>query len=71
MQIDEATKQATAPDTEGGGRISPPPELGAEVGTAADGQTKAEGLRQTPRRKSSWGWTPWLNEATSGKRMSG
>lgn len=46
MQIDEATKQATAPDTEGGGRISPPPELGAEVGTAADGQTKAEGLRQ-------------------------
>ena len=55
MQIDEATKQATAPDTEGGGRISPPPELGAEVGTAADGQTKAEGLRQTPRRKPSWG----------------
>ncbi len=46
MQIDEAIKQATAPDTEGGGRISPLTELGAEVGTVADGQTKAEGLRQ-------------------------
>ncbi len=46
MQIDEAIRQATAPDTEGGGRISPLAELGAEVGTAADGQTKAEGLRQ-------------------------
>ena len=46
MQIDEAIKQATAPDTEGGGRISPLTELGAEVGTVADEQTKAEGLRQ-------------------------
>ena len=46
MQIDDAPRQATAPGTEGGGRISPMTELGAEVGTAADGQTKAEGLRQ-------------------------
>jgi len=46
MQIDDATRQATAPGTEGGGRISPRTGLGAEVGTAADGQTKAEGLRQ-------------------------
>ena len=46
MRIDEATKRATAPDTEGGGRISPLTEFGAEVGTAAGGQTKAEGLRQ-------------------------
>ena len=46
MQIVEATKQATAPGTEEGGRISPLTVLGAEVGTVADGQTKAEGLRQ-------------------------
>ena len=46
MQIDDAPRQAPAPGTEGGGRISPRIELGAEVGTAADGQTKAEGLRQ-------------------------
>src|SRR3990167_1711498 len=46
MQIDEATKQATAPGTERGERISSMAGLGAEVGTAADGQTKAEGLRQ-------------------------
>ena len=46
MQIDDAPRQATAPGTEGGGRISPRTSLGAEVGTAADGQTKAEGLRQ-------------------------
>lgn len=46
MQIDDAPKQATAPNTEGGGRISSKTGLGAEVGTAADGQTKAEGLRQ-------------------------
>lgn len=46
MQIDDATRQATAPKTEAGGRISPRAELGAEVGTAANGQTKVEGLRQ-------------------------
>jgi group II intron reverse transcriptase/maturase len=46
MQIDDATRQATAPRTERGERISFIAELGAEVGTAADGQTKAEGLRQ-------------------------
>jgi hypothetical protein len=46
MQIDDATRQATAPDTEGGDRMSPMTAPGAEVGTAADGQTKAEGLRQ-------------------------
>jgi len=46
MQIDDATRQATAPDTEPGERISLMAVLGAEIGTAADGQTKAEGLRQ-------------------------
>lgn len=46
MQIDEATRQATAPDTELDDRMSLMAESGAEVGTAADGQTKAEVLRQ-------------------------
>jgi RNA-directed DNA polymerase len=46
MQSDDATKQATAPETERGERISPMAGLGAEPCTAADGQTKAEGLRQ-------------------------
>ncbi|MFC6521116.1 group II intron reverse transcriptase/maturase [Undibacterium arcticum] len=46
MQIDDATRQATAPGTELSERISPMAESGAEVGTAADEQTKAEGLRQ-------------------------
>ena len=46
MQIDDATRQATAPDMEGGDRMSSRAMLGAENGTAADGQTKAEGLRQ-------------------------
>jgi RNA-directed DNA polymerase len=63
MQIDDATRQATAPDTELDERISSMAGLGAEIGTVADGQTKAEGLRQTPRtrpgvsleRKSPWG----------------
>ncbi len=46
MQIDEATRQATAPDTERSDRMSPMAVSGAEVGTAADGQTKAEEPRQ-------------------------
>ena len=46
MQIDDATRQATAPDTEKDGRMSSMAVPGAEVGTAADGQTKADGLRQ-------------------------
>ena len=46
MQIDEATRQATAPGTEPDGRMSSMAEPGAEVGTAADEQTKAEGLLQ-------------------------
>lgn len=46
MQIDDATRQATAPDTERDERISSMAGSGAEVGTAADGQTKAEGLWQ-------------------------
>lgn len=46
MQTDDATRQATAPGTEGGDRMSSMAVPGAEVGTAADGQTKAEGLRQ-------------------------
>ena len=41
MQIDDATKQATAPDVEEDDRMSPVAMLGAEIGTAADGQTKA------------------------------
>jgi len=45
MQIDDATRQATAPDTEGDERISSMAVLGAEDCTAADGQTKAEGPR--------------------------
>ena len=45
MQIDDATRQATAPDTEGDERISSMAVLGAEDCTAADGQTKAEGRR--------------------------
>lgn len=45
MQIDEATKQATATRTERGERNSSMAGMGAEIGTAADGQTKAEGLR--------------------------
>jgi group II intron reverse transcriptase/maturase len=46
MQSDDATWQATAPVTEGGERISPRADPGAEPCTAADGQTKAEGPRQ-------------------------
>ena len=46
MQIDEATRQATAPDTERDDRMSSTAVAGAEVGTAADGQTKAEERRQ-------------------------
>ena len=46
MQIDDATRQVSAPGTERDERISSAAALGAEVGTAADGQTKAEGLRQ-------------------------
>jgi group II intron reverse transcriptase/maturase len=46
MRIDEATRQATAPDMEEDDRMSSRAMLGAEIGTAADGQTKAEGARQ-------------------------
>jgi group II intron reverse transcriptase/maturase len=46
MQIDDATMQATATRTEGDERNSSWVVTGAEEGTAADGQTKAEGLRQ-------------------------
>jgi RNA-directed DNA polymerase len=46
MQIDDAPRQATAPVTERDERISSKAATGAEVGTAADGQTKAEGQRQ-------------------------
>ena len=45
MRIDDATRQATAPNTEGDERISSMAVLGAEDCTAADGQTKAEGRR--------------------------
>ena len=45
MRSDDATRQATAPDTEGDERISSKAVLGAEDCTAADGQTKAEGRR--------------------------
>jgi group II intron reverse transcriptase/maturase len=43
MRIDDATKQATAPEMERDERISSVAMPGAEDGTAADGQTKAEG----------------------------
>jgi RNA-directed DNA polymerase len=46
MQIEDATTQTTAPCPEISERISPKAGLGAEIGTAADGQTKAEGLWQ-------------------------
>lgn len=46
MQSDDATRQATAPVTEGGERISPRADPGAELCAAAGGQTKAEGPRQ-------------------------
>jgi RNA-directed DNA polymerase len=46
MQIDDATRQATAPGTVLDDRMSSRAMSGAEVGTAADGQTKAEELRQ-------------------------
>ncbi|RJF95738.1 group II intron maturase-specific domain-containing protein [Noviherbaspirillum saxi] len=46
MQADDATKQATAPDTEGSDRKLRWIVPGAEASTAADGQTKAEGPGQ-------------------------
>lgn len=46
MRIDEATRRATAPGMERNDRMSPMAMTGAEVGTAAGGQTKAEGPRQ-------------------------
>jgi RNA-directed DNA polymerase len=46
MQIDDATRQATAPDTERDGRMPSMTAPGAEVGTAANEQTKAEAPRQ-------------------------
>ena len=45
MQIDEATKQATATRTESDERNSSMAGMGAEIGAAADGQTKAERRR--------------------------
>jgi len=46
MRADEATRRVTAPDMERGGRMPSIAGSGAEAGTAADGQTKAEGPRQ-------------------------
>ena len=46
MRIEDATRQATAPDVERSERISPTAALGAEDCKAANEQTKAEGLRQ-------------------------
>jgi RNA-directed DNA polymerase len=46
MPIDEATTQATAPVAKGDERISSSSAVGAEIGAAACGQTKAGGLRQ-------------------------
>jgi len=45
MQIDEATKQATVTLPESDERNSSMAGMGAEIGTAADGQTKAERRR--------------------------
>ena len=46
MRIDDATRRLTAPDAELDDRMSSTAATGAEVSTAADGQTKAEVLRQ-------------------------
>ncbi|WP_370663520.1 group II intron reverse transcriptase/maturase [Massilia rhizosphaerae] len=46
MRAGEATRRATAPDMEEDDRMSSTATSGAEAGTAADGQTKAEGPRQ-------------------------
>ncbi len=46
MQIEDATTQTSASRPELSERISRKAGLGAEIGTAADGQTKAEGLWQ-------------------------
>ena len=46
MQVDEARRRETAPNMKVDGRMSSKAMLGAEAGTATDGQTKAEGLRQ-------------------------
>ena len=45
MQINEATKRATATRRESDERNSSMTRMGAEIGTAADGQTKAERRR--------------------------
>jgi len=44
MHIDEATKQVTATLPESDERNSSTAGMGAEIGTAADGQTKATGI---------------------------
>ena len=46
MRAGEATRRTTAPDMEEDDRMSSTATSGAEAGTAADGQTKAEGPRQ-------------------------
>jgi RNA-directed DNA polymerase len=46
MRIDDATRRATAPGMEDDNRMLSSAMPGAEVGAAADGRTKAEGLRQ-------------------------
>jgi RNA-directed DNA polymerase len=46
MQIDDAKRRAIAPVTELDDRMSSTALTGPEVGTAANGQTKAEALRQ-------------------------
>ena len=46
MRTDEAARRATAPGMERSDRMSPMAMAGAEAGTAAGGQTKAEGPRQ-------------------------
>lgn len=57
MQIDEATRQATAPVAKADERISSSGAVGAEIGAAACGQTKAGGLRQMDavvERRNLW-----------------
>lgn len=46
MRTDETARQATAPAMEGSDRMSPSAVSGVEDRTAANGRTKAEGLRQ-------------------------
>ena len=57
MQTGDAARWVTTPDMEGGGRMSSSTLSGAEVGTATDGRTKAEGpwqMEAVVERSNFW-----------------